>query len=115
MTLFDQRHQQVNHQIDVASDYFAGAQSREDAIQLLGMLPQMLNQTVEIGALDPFKAIDAEAEIKKAILEAKKEPPEQMPILDRLKGAHVLIEGGTAASSLLNALTKAADMVGKLF
>jgi hypothetical protein len=88
MSVFDQRGQSVSNQYNAAGDINFG---------------------------DAEIATDAEYHITKAVQQAKKPEPDKKAILDHLATAKAAIEGVAAASGMITALVKAAEVVSKFF
>ncbi len=110
MTIFDQRGQTVTYQ------YNFGAV--DDVAGLLGELRKLqggLQQAVEAQAVTGEPAVEARYNLDKAVLEAEKPAPDKKKIGDYLTTARTAIEGVAAASGLVVAITKAAELVEKLF
>jgi len=110
MSIFDQRGQTVTYQ------YNFGAVG--DVAGLLAELKKLqagLYQAVEQNAVTGEPAVEARYSLDKAILEAEKPAPDKKKVGDYLASARTAIEGVAAASGLVIALTKAAELVGTLF
>lgn len=94
---------------------FGAVQSRQELISQLEKLRDALSQTSGIQALGEETAIDAEAEVKKALGQAKKPTPNKKSILEYLMTAKSLIEDVAGASGLVTSLASAIEAVHKLF
>lgn len=116
MAIFDQRGQHVSYQYNAAGDInFGAVQNRMEVVGELAKLQAELRQAIQTGLFDEEVATDADYQLTKAVQQAKKPEPDKKTILEHLSGAKALIEGVAAASGLVNALTKAAEVVQQLF
>lgn len=116
MTTFDQHGQSVRYQYNAAGDInFGVVRTRPEVAAELQKLQAEVGKAAQAGALDQDKAVDVEAKLKKAILQAQKPEPDKKTTLDYLSEARALIEGIASAAGLVTGLTQAAALVGKLF
>jgi hypothetical protein len=116
MAIFDQRGQQVTYQYNAAGDINLGAvQNRMDLVGELGKLQAEMTKAKQARVLDEGVATDAEYQLTKAVQEAKKPAPDKGTVLGHLTNTKTLVEGVSAAGSLVTALTKAAELVQRFF
>ncbi len=117
MTTFDQRNQKVSgNQYNIAGDFnFDSIQNKSDISSELQKLIPEINRAVQNEVINPETAIDVEAKVKKAVIEAQKQEPNPKTILDNLDKAKGLIESLTSATGLVSGLVKAINMVRRLF
>jgi len=116
MAVFDQRNQKVNYQYNAAGDInFDSVQNRTEFVTELEKLSAELTKASSAGAIDEEVATDAAYEITKAIQQAKKSEPSKVTILDRIGNAKTVIQGISAATGMVTALVKAAELVQHLF
>jgi ribosomal protein S20 len=117
MTTFDQRNQKVSgNQYNIAGDFnFDSIQNKSDISSELQKLIPEINKAAQNEVINPETAIDVEARVKKAVLEAQKQEPNPKTILDNLDKAKGLIESLTSATGLVSGLVKAINMVRRLF
>lgn len=120
MTIFDQRNQQVSYQYNAAGDInFGAVQNRMELITELEKLKVEIARAGEARVIDAEVVTDADDQIAKAIQQAKKPTSEKQTVLGHLKNAKELVEdtagGVTAATGLVTALTKAAELAQTLF
>jgi hypothetical protein len=113
---FDQRSQRVTNQYNAGGNItFGVVQNRMDIIGELEKLQTEMTKAKETGFLDEDVATDADYQLTKAVQQAKKPEPEKKTILEHLSSAKALIEGVSAASGLVSALTKAVEVVQHFF
>jgi len=116
MATFDQRGQKVNYQYNAAGDInFGTIQSKLEIVPELQKLQREIQQAIEAGVIGEDVAIDVEAKMKKAILQAQKPEPDKRTTLDYLNEAKALLEGVASAAGLVTALTQAVEVVKRLF
>ena len=130
MTQFDSPPNQVGIQSNAGGDItiadsmvniagydlnFGTVQNEQELISQLEKLKEAFVKAGEIQIISEETAIDAEAEIKKAIGQAKKSDPDKKNILDYLSSAKSLIEGIGGASGLVSSIIGAIEAVHKLF
>lgn len=94
---------------------FGGVQSKQELISQLEQLKEAFIKAGEMQIISEETAIDAEAEVRKAIGQAKKPVSDKKSILDYLTAAKSLIEGLGGASGLVTSLAGAIEAVHKLF
>lgn len=111
MTVFDQRGQKVTTQYNIN---MGAVQSAPDLVAELKKVQAQLDALTEDGKLGE-NGIDAETNVKKAAREAQQAVPDKKKIGDYLTTAKTAIEGVAAASGLVVAITKAIELVEKLF
>ena len=115
-TIFDQRGQTVNYQYNVNGTInFASVHNICDVIGELEKLQAEVAHANKAGALDDEIAVDVDAQLKKAVIQAQKSEPEKTTILDYLDKAKSLIEGITSVSGLFTGITEAIKAVAGCF
>jgi hypothetical protein len=119
MTVFDQRHQKVKYQYNIAGDINLDAvQNRADLIEQLEKLQAELARATQQGAFDE-EGIKAKSQVEMAVHQAQKPEPDKNRILDYLNQARDTIAGVattvTAATGLLTALQRAVELAQKVF
>lgn len=116
MSVFDQRHQQVNYQYNAAGDInFGAVQNKMDVVDQLEKLHVELIKAIKAGVFKEDIATDVDYQVKKSIQQAKNSAPDTKTILEHLSEAKALIEGIAAAGGLVTALVQAAEVVQKFF
>lgn len=116
MSIFDQRGQTVNYQYNAAGNInIEVVQNEAELIEELGKLKLEIEKAKTAGAVDEDVAIDAEYQVQKAIQAAKKPEPDKTSLMDHIGKAKELLEDATAATGLVTALLKAADIAKDLF
>lgn len=94
---------------------FGMVQNKQELLSQLGKLQEALVKAGETQILNEETAIDAEAEVKKAIGQAKKPTPDKKSLLYYLTTAKSLITEVTGASGLVVSIAEAIEAVHKLF
>ena len=94
---------------------FGAVQNQQDLIVELEKLRADLSKAAEDPAIDAEVVLDAENQVRKAIVQVKKPDADKKTILDRLNEAKALLTGVGAAAGAIAALVKAAELVQKLF
>lgn len=94
---------------------FGTVQNKQELLSQLEKLKDVFIKAGETQIINEETAIDAEAEVKKAIGQAKKPAPDKKSILDYLTAAKSLIEGIGGASGLVTSIVGAIAAVHKLF
>ena len=94
---------------------FGTVQNKQELISQLEKLKEAFVKAGETQTISEETAIDAEAEVKKAIGQAKKPAPDKKSILDYLTAAKSLIEGIAGAGGLITSIVGAIEAVHKLF
>ena len=94
---------------------FGTVQNKQELISQLEKLKEALIKAGETQIISEETAIDAEAEMRKAIGQAKKPTPDKKSILDYLTAAKSLIEGIGGASGLVTSIVGAIETIHKLF
>lgn len=116
MTIFDQRGQTVTYQYNVQGTInFGTVQTPPDLVAELRKLQAEMQQAVAAGAVQGETATDARYQLDKAVHEAEKPQPDKSKLAGYLAQAKTAIEGIAAVAGLVAALTKAAELVEKLF
>jgi hypothetical protein len=115
MAVFDQRDQHVMYQYNAAGNInFGAVQNRVDLVDELEKLQTELTAARRAGIFSEEIATDATFQLTKAVQQAQQPAPDKKTLLNHLNSAKTLIEGVTAASGLVTALVKAAELVQKL-
>jgi hypothetical protein len=112
MATFDQRGQTVQYQYNADTINFGAVQTPDDFRQQLRNLQAELKRAIEARAIPDEKAVDAEAQVKKAIIQAEKPAPDKKTLIQHLTSAKELVSGVTG---LAGALAGAIAAVGALF
>ena len=113
MSVFDQRGQEVSYQYNAAGDInFGNVQNAVDIAQELEKLQQEVAAAAESGALDAETAIDAESNLKKAALQAKKENPDKKTLLGYLEQTRKILQEVVSVTGLVKGLSDAIKVVG---
>ncbi len=94
---------------------FAAVQSRGAFIDALEKVKQELASAIDANVIDEEVASDAEHQLTRAIEQAKKPEPNKQTITERIEGAAKLLQGVAAAAGMIEALSKAAEVVPHLF
>ena len=116
MATFDQRGQSVGYQYNAAGDInFGPVQNRAELVNELTKLTAEFDRAAQAHVFSEEVAIAAGADLKLLTVEAKKPEPNQQTMLQRLNSAKTLIKGVTATAGLVTALTKASELIQKLF
>ena len=119
MTIFDQRHQTVTYQYNIAGDIDLDAvQSKAELIEQLEKLQAELAKATQQGAFDE-QGIEARSQIEKAVMQAKKPEPDKNKILGYLNQAKDVIVGVAATvgsvTGLAMSVEKAIEVAQRLF
>ena len=112
MVTFNQQGQTVQYQYNAETINFGVAKTPDDFLLQLKNLQAELNRAIEAKAVPDEKAVDAKAQVKKAILQAEKPIPDKKTLVEHLTAAKELVSnvGGLAV-----AVTSAIAAVGALF
>jgi hypothetical protein len=94
--------------------HFGMVQDKQEFLSQLEKLKEAFVQAGETHVVSEETAIDAEAEIRKAIGQVKKPAPSKKSVLDYLTAAKSLVEGIGGASGLVASLASAIEAVHKL-
>ncbi len=117
--LFDQRHQHVNQQTNIAGNVenviFDSGSDKSKLIAELQYLLSDLDYATKTGIIPDETSIDVESHIKKAVVEIKKPKPKKQSVVDHIESAKKLLEGVTSATGLVTALIHAAQVVREFF
>jgi hypothetical protein len=115
MVTFNQSGQNVNNQYNAGRDInFGAAQSKDEVVQELRKLLEEVSKAAQAGAIKPDTAIDVEAQLKKAVVQAEQPAPDKKSILDYLNAAKGLVEGITSATGFVTVLMQAAEAIRRL-
>ncbi len=116
MSVFDQRHQNVNYQYNVNGTInFDKVQNRLEAINELRKLQDEVVKASESGELDAEIAADVESKLKKATIQAQKPEPDQATLLSYLSDAKNLLASIASMVGLVKGISGAIETVRKLF
>jgi len=116
MSIFDQRNQTVNYQYNAANDINFGDIKNIASVAIeLEKLSEELSKASALGVLDSEVAIEAEAKLKKAIVQSQRPSPNKISMIDNLNSAKALIEGAVAATGLVSGFVEAVEMIKRLF
>lgn len=94
---------------------FGTVQNKQELISQLEKLKEAFVKAGETQIISEETAIDAEAEVRKAIGQAKKPTLDKKSVLDYLTAAKSLIEGIGGAGGLVTSIAGAIEAVHKLF
>lgn len=94
---------------------FGSVQNKQELISQLEQLKEAFAKAGETQIISEETAIDAEAEVKKAIGQAKKPTPDKKSVVNYLTAAKSLIEGIAGAGGLVTSIVGAIEAVQKLF
>jgi len=112
MATFNQQGQTVQYQYNAETINFGAVQTPDDFRLQLRNLQAELNRAIEAKAIPEEKAIDAEAQVKKAILQADKPSPDKKTLIEHLTSAKELVSG---VGGLATAIASAVATVSALF
>ncbi len=112
MATFNQQGQMIQNQYNAETINFGAVNTAEDFLQQLENLQAELNKAIDAGAISEDSAVDAEASIKKAVLQANKPSPDKKTLVEHLSSAKELVTG---VSGLATAITSAIAAVDALF
>lgn len=116
MASFDQRGQKVKYQFNAKGDInFGIIQNKAEFVNELRKLISEVRLAVKSENIQEEVAIDVEAHLQKAIVQAEKEKPDGKTLLDHINGAKTIIESLSSASGLVSALIQAANLARRLF
>lgn len=116
MAVFDQRSQSVDIQYNAGENInFGDVRNKIDLVRQLETLHAELDKSIESGVLNEEVATDADYNMKKAIQQAKKPDSDKSTLTQYLTNTKDLIQGVSAASGLVGAITKAIEVVQGLF
>lgn len=116
MTIFDQRHQNVNYQYNAAGDI--NLDSVQNIVELVTELEKLkgeFSKAGNAGAIDAEIVTDAEYQITKAIQQTQRAEPNKKTIVDHLTSAKKLIDGITVAGGMATSLAKAIALAQQFF
>jgi len=116
MASFDQRGQRVVYQFNAGGDInFGNIQNKTEFVAELRKLISEVQLASKSGNIQEEVAVDVEAHLQKAIIQAEKDKPNKKTLLDHLNGAKAIIESLSSASGLISALIQAANLARGLF
>jgi hypothetical protein len=116
MTVFDQRGQTVKYQYNIAGNVdLSTVNNSPEFLEQLTKLQAEMKEAIEKQAIEGEEATDAKYHLDKAVHEAEKPDPDKKKLKDHLLDAKMAIEGIAAVGGLIAALTKAVELVEKLF
>lgn len=112
---FDLRGQVVNSQYIAGEDINVGAvQTADDVVSILEHLQASLALATKDGDADNEAVIDADANLRKAVAQAKKPQPDKNSIIERLNQAKAALEGVATGAKVVSAIAAAVPAVQKL-
>src|SRR5258708_1126803 len=94
---------------------FGTVQNKQELISQLEKLKEAFIKAGETQIISEETAIDVEAEVKKAIGQAKKPTPDKKSLLGYLAAAKSLTEGISGAGGLVTSIAGAIEAIHKLF
>lgn len=112
MATFNQQGQAVQYQYNGDTINFGAVQTPDDFRLQLKNLQAELKRAIDARAITDEKAIDADAQVKKAILQTEKPAPDKKTLIEHLDSAKELVSG---VGGLATALASAIAAVGALF
>lgn len=112
MTIFDQRNQNVQSQLNIN---FSNVESLSQFIKEIEKLQNELRRITEMGLLDKEVSVDVESQLKKASINAENSEPDKNKVVKYLENAKDLIGGVTSAKSLFDSISQAVESISKLF
>lgn len=116
MANFDQRGQKVTYQFNANGNInFVDIQNKTEFIAELRKLISEVHLASKSGSIQEEVAVDVQAHLQKAIIQAEKEKPDQKTFVDHINGAKTIIEGLSSASGLVSALIQAANFARSFF
>jgi hypothetical protein len=116
MTSFDQRGQKVIYQFNAKGDInFGSIQNKAEFVTELRKLISEVQLAAKAGNLQEETAVDVEAQLQKAIIQAGKDKPDTKTLIDHINGAKTIIESLSSASGLVSALIQAANLARRFF
>jgi hypothetical protein len=116
MATFDQRGQHVNYQYNAAGNInFGAVQNKDEIAPELRKLLEEVSKATQAGAIKEEVAVDVEADLRKAVIQAEKPAPDKKSMLEYLDDAKALVEGVTSATGLVAGIAQAAELVRRLF
>ena len=116
MSVFNQRHQQVNYQYNAAGNInFQNVENKEQLAIELDKLKEEIEYARRVGVVDQNTAIQAEFYLIQAKKEAKKDNPSKHQFLEHINGAKAQLEGITSVAGMITALLKATEITNKFF
>lgn len=116
MASFDQRGQNVTYQFNAKGNInFGNIQNKPEFVAELRKLISEVHLASKSGDMQEETAVDVQAHLQKAIIQAEKEKPDQKTLIDHINGAKTIIESLSSASGLVSALIQAASLARSLF
>ncbi|MGF1675665.1 MAG: hypothetical protein ACFCUV_18560 [Rivularia sp. (in: cyanobacteria)] len=116
MAIFDQRGQQVNYQYNAAGDInLASVQNQVQLIDELEKLKSELSKAFEAQVIDAEVFTDADYQMNKAILQAKKPEPDKKSIMDYLNNTISILKDISATSGIVVGLNQAVQLFKSFF
>lgn len=114
--MFDQRGQRVDYQYNAAGNInFAAVQNQASFGDELQKLRGEIGKAKDAGALTDEDAADADYQINRAAIEAKKDDGKSSTIVGYLETAKKIIGNVTALGGLVTAVSKAIELAHSLF
>lgn len=115
MAKFNMSHQKVKNQYIAGRDiHFGPSDTKEDIVQELKKLLDEVTKAAQDHVINDDVAVDVEANIRKATIQADKPQPDKERILDYLNKAKGLIEGITSATGLVAGIVQAVEAVRRI-
>ena len=112
MATFNQQGQTVQNQYNAEIINFGEVSTPDDFLLKLKDLQAQLKKAIDAKAISNENAIDAEAQVKKAILQAENTTPNKKSLIEHLKTAKDLV---SSVDGLVVAFTSAIAMIGTFF
>ena len=112
MAMFNQQGQTVQNQYNAETINFGEGRTPDDVRLKLKSLQAELNKAIDAKAIHDKNAKAAEAQVKKAILQAENTTPDKKSLIEHLKTAKDLV---SSVDGLVAAFTSAIAVIGSLF
>lgn len=114
MAVFDQRNSNINSQYNISGDMYIQNVNNKQRIEK--ELENVMKELLLIrGEIDGNVAQKVESCLQEASIEVKKDVPNKKSIFNCLGKTKELLQGVTSVTNLVNALTKAAEVVNTIF
>ena len=112
MATFNQQGQTVQKQYNAETINFGEVRTPDNFLLKLKSLQAELNKAIDAKAIPDENAKAAEAQVKKAILQAENTTPDKKSLIEHLKTAKDLV---SSVDGLVVAFTSAIAIIGTLF
>ncbi len=112
MATFNLQGQTVQNQYNAETINFGDVKSSDDFVLKLQELQAELKKAIDARALSEDKSLDAEDQVKKAIVQAQSPSPDKTTLTEHLKKAKELVTG---VDGLVTACAGAITLIGRFF